>query len=168
MALDFNNDGFIDLAVSNHKTYGDHKGYSQIWYNSKDGFKEENIKWLPTNGPHGLMAVDAGNIMDRSPEEIYISNIKELEWNSTIKAISWEAVIYPLTWVRCQIRCADGKEGIENAKWYGPEGVDTWFETGGELKNVCLKGNFVQYKLALGAKNGGNSPVVTSVTVEYE
>lgn len=168
LALDFNNDGLIDLAVANHKTYGDHKGYSQIWYNSEEGFKEENIVWLPTYGPHGLMAVDAGNIMDRSEEEIYISKVKELDVKSRICSVNWEAELPPLTWVKCRIRCADTKEEIESAPWMGKNGPNSWFESPCEIHDQALSGRYVQYMLVLGAKNGGNSPYVTSVTIEYE
>ena len=32
---DFNEDGYVDLAVANHKVDGDHLGFSSVWWNGK-------------------------------------------------------------------------------------------------------------------------------------
>jgi len=40
IAADFNEDGWVDLAIVNHKTYGNHAGLSAVWWNGPEGFTE--------------------------------------------------------------------------------------------------------------------------------
>ncbi|MFA6175250.1 MAG: VCBS repeat-containing protein, partial [Phycisphaerae bacterium] len=62
LAADFNGNGWIDLAVANHKVYGAHIAYSTVWHNGPNGFDEKSTTHLPTSGPHGMGNVDPGNI----------------------------------------------------------------------------------------------------------
>lgn len=167
LAADFNEDGWIDLAVANHKTYGNHTGHSQVWWNGPDGFSPGRITWLPTFGPHGMLAVDPGNLMDRGPEEFYTSNPYELPAGASIRALRWEAELQPKTWVRGQVRLAASPEELASAPWLGSNGPETWFERPGELLEPVAGGAWVQYRLALGAVNGGNSPRIRSVELEW-
>lgn len=162
VAADFNEDGWIDLAVAHHKTYGSHPGYSKIWWNGPNGFCEKNVTKLPTNGPHGMTPVDPGNIMDRSNEEYYTSNAHCLPENARVTKIEWDAQIQTKTWVKAQIRFAETRELLSHAPWQGP------FDSQQDINGLIQTGRWVQYRLALGAINGGNSPRVTSVSVEYE
>lgn len=166
-AGDFNEDGWIDLAMANHKVNGSHVGYSQIWWNGPDGFSQNKTTKLPTNGPHGMIALDPGNIMDRKPEEYYISSEYKLPNGSKVTTVSWEAEIQPKTWVKCQIRTSATKEGLSEATWQGPNGSDSWFDNGDKIDNLSMAGAWIQYRLALGAVNGGNTPRVKSVSIHY-
>lgn len=167
IAADFNEDGWIDLAVANHKTYGDHVGQSYVWWNSPDGFSRARVTMLPTEGPHGMIVVDPGNQRDRGPEEYYVSAPFQLPERGTVKQISWEAQVPVKTWVRAQLRFAHGREALENAPWQGPAGGQGWFECGDETPELRQGGRWVQYRLALGAVNGGNTPRVKEVCVSY-
>ncbi|WP_409344261.1 FG-GAP repeat domain-containing protein [Paenibacillus sp. MBLB4367] len=169
VAIDFNEDGWVDLAIANHKTYGDHVGESFIMWNGPEGFSPQRMTKLPTIGPHGMMSVDPGNIADRGPEEFYVSGAHELSEGENVTRISWEAELQPKTWVKAQLRLAASREELEHAEWQGPDGSpDTWFGNGQQAANMRQNGRFVQYRLALGAVNGGNSPRVTEVAVESE
>ncbi|RAV19607.1 FG-GAP repeat domain-containing protein [Paenibacillus contaminans] len=169
MAIDFNEDGWVDLAIANHKTYGDHVGESFIMWNGPEGFSPQRMTKLPTIGPHGMMSVDPGNILDRSPEELYVSSAHELPIGDRVTRISWEAELQPKTWVKAQLRMADSREELECAEWQGPDGTaGTWFASGQLAEHVRQPGRWLQYRLALGAVNGGNSPRVTEVSVESE
>ncbi len=177
VAADFNEDGWIDLAVAYHKVEGDHVGWSAVWWNGPDGFSPERITRLPTAGPHGMTAVEPGNIVDRGPEEYYISAPFQLPVGSKVTGISWQAQVPPKTWVRAQLRLADSKENLQNAAWIRRDGTDSWFENGeamtleaGEMKTLARRaseGPWVQYRLALGATNSCGTPRVSEVSVSY-
>ena len=169
VAADLNENGYMDLVVAHHKTYGNHTGESKIWWNGPDGFSEQNTTKLPTLGPHGMYEVNAGNIMDRSDEEFYISSAYELPGESEIFSIGWDAELQMKTWVKAQIRTALTLEELDDSIWQGPDGSsDSWFKNGQVINGFTQKGSWVQYKLTLGAKNCGNSPRIKKVTVNYK
>jgi FG-GAP-like repeat len=167
IVADFNEDGWMDIALANHKEYGNHITNSQVWWNGPEGFNEKNVTLLPTIGPHGMIAVDPGNIADRGPEEHYTSNAHRLPANAKIDQIAWEVELGPKTWVRAQLRCAKNKEELDSTPWHGPEGEGSWYENGHHTPALPQPGTWVQYRLALGATNGGSSPRVTAVNVMY-
>ena len=165
-AADFNEDGWIDLAVANHKTDGDHTGVSQIWWNGSGGFDPRHVTLLPTAGPHGMVTPGPGNVMDRGPEEYYISSPHRLPDRAVVCRIGWEAELVPKTWVRGQLRFAATREALPDAPWHGPDGGPGWFENGADVRIAECPGPWVQYRLALGATNSGGTPRVTAVKVE--
>ena len=79
IAADFNEDGYVDLAVANHKVDGDHLGFSSVWWNGPDGFNRKNRVDLPTAGPHGMTSAEPGNALTRGAEEFYESEILQAE-----------------------------------------------------------------------------------------
>ena len=165
---DFNEDGWIDMAVANHKVDGDHVGWSAVWWNGPDGFSETRCTQLPTAGPHGMVCVDPGNIVDRGPEEIYTSAQQELPPKARVTGISWEAETPPRTWVKAQLRSAFSREALLEAPWTGRDGTaNSWFEQGDRVEQLP-PASWVQYRLALGAFNSGCTPRISAVHVEYE
>ena len=168
VAADFNEDGWTDLAIAYHKINGDHVGNSAVWWNGPDGFVEGRVTELPTLGPHGMVGVNPGNIMDRGPEEYYVSAPFELPEGSSSASISWEAETPAKTWVKAQLRSAGTKESLAAAPWEGPDGTDTWSESGQPASATERLGRWVQYRLALGATNSLSTPRVTQVDVRYQ
>lgn len=166
VAADFNEDGWVDLAIAYHKVHGDHVGHSAVWWNGPDGFREGRVTRLPTSGPHGMTAVEPGNIVDRGPEEYYVSCPFKLPDGACVTGIAWEADLPPKTWVRAQFRFADTKAGLDRASWIGP-GERGWFENHHTVDAGQYAGRWLQYRLALGATNGGSTPRVTEVRVSY-
>ena len=164
VAADFDEDGRTDLAIAYHKRWGDHIAQSAVWYNGPEGFSPERVTWLPTSGPHGMVAVGPGNIADRGPQEYYISAAFELPRGSRLERITWEAEIPPKSWVRAQLRSAASQEALGQAPWSGPQGPASWCEKG---QSVAVGGPWIQYRLALGARHSGSSPRVRSVSVHY-
>ena len=73
IAADFNEDGWVDLAIAYHKVWGDHVGYSAVWWNGPDGFDERRVTVLPTSGPHGMISVEPRNASDGGDAEFYTS-----------------------------------------------------------------------------------------------
>ena len=165
VAADFDGDGHVDLAVAYHKVEGDHVGHSAVWWNGPDGFDARRVTRLPTTGPHGMTAVQTGNILDAGPEEYYTSAPYLLPRGSSVTGIEWEAEYGPGTWVHAQIRWADSEEALDRSTWYGFTGENSWYEEPQKV-SVSFTGPWVQYRLALGAANGGSTPRVTEVRIE--
>jgi len=165
-AADFNGNGWIDLAVANHKVFGDHVGDSHVWWNGPEGFDRKNTTALPTIGAHMMSTVDPGNIVDRGPEEFYVSCPFKLPKNATVQTMSWEAELPPKSWVTARVRWADAEKNLEHVPWAGPEGSAGELENGDQVVGVP-PGAWIQYRLALGARNGGCTPRVTEVGVRY-
>ena len=167
VAADFDEDGWTDLAIAYHKVYGDHVGYSAIWWNGPDGFVEGRVTKLPTSGPHGMTAVGPGNIMDRGPEEYYVSAPFKLPAETTVQKMAWDVDLPTNSWVKAQLRFADTEEDLERAAWAGPEGEHSWYDSHQRVEATEFAGKWVQYKLALGARHSGCTPRVKEVAVYY-
>lgn len=180
LAADFNEDGFIDLVVPNHKTWGDHVGESFVFWNGPNGFCDDHITRLPTKGPHGIMHIGPGNQRDRGSEEYYVSEPFEMPLGSQVKTVEWDAEFPIKTWVRAQVRTALSVEDLAHSQWHGSDGIGTWFEDNNakqyaprtanneKTHDVEVVGNWLQFRLALGAVNSGNTPRVREVRVIYE
>ncbi len=164
-AWDFDQDGWVDLAVANHKVEGDHLGFSTVWWNGPAGFSEEQTTHLPTCGPHGMCAVEPGNLLDRGPEEYYISAPFKLPPGHAVREVAWDAYLPPQSWVRLQLRAAPTRRELPQAPWQGPKGEGSWWENYQQVEGV--KGKWVQYRLALGARQCGASPRVREVAIYY-
>ena len=167
LAADFNENGWVDLAIAYHRVESEHKAYSAVWWNGPDGFDEKNVTLLPTGGPHGISSVDPGNLADRGPEEYYMSAPFQLPEGSSVASVSWEADTPAKAWVKAQLRSADAKEGLETATWEGSDGTDTWYEKGQNAAVGGTDGGWVQFRLALGSTNSLNTPRLTRVDVHY-
>lgn len=158
---DFNGDGYIDLAVANHKKEGNHVCGSKVYWGGEDGINEERFTLLPSIGPHGMTTVDVGNIADRSNSEYYYSEVYEAPEGMKAVKVSWIAENGKRTWVKAQFRCGETVEKLNNDEW------SESFENGADISALNLKG-YVQYRLELGAYCGTGTPRVTEVNVEFE
>jgi hypothetical protein len=167
LAADFNKDGWVDIAVANHRSYGDHNAESIVWWNGPHGFSEERTTKLPTVGPHGMLSVDPTNIMDKGPEEFYTSKPHEIPSGARVKRVSWNAVLQKETWLKLQVRFAVSPDGLKSAPWQGERGENSWFTRPQGVTDLKTSGKWMQYRLALGARNGGNSPLVKSVEIDF-
>ena len=155
LAADFDQDGRVDLAVANHKVFGDHKGYSEVWWNGKDGLLPVHTTKLPTCGPHGMSAIEPGNLLTRGPEEYYYSEPYHADRDLTVKGAEVVADCPPKTWVKLLVRSAATRDGLERAEWREPAGVKV------------AKGGYLQYRLELGATLSLATPRVTKVTIGF-
>ena len=167
LAADFNSDGWVDLAVANHKVLGDHQGYSEVWWNGPKGFSSERTTRLPTRGARGPCIVNPGNIADRGSEEFYESEAHSVDGKRDILGIEWVEQPSQDTWVKAQLRVTGSEEDLSQADWLGPHGPDTWFDSRQKNFPQPIKGRWIQYRLALGAKNSCRTPRVSEVRVKY-
>lgn len=163
LAGDFNGDGYTDLAVACHKGNGNHISESYVFWGGPDGLSEVRKTVLPTVGPHGMSAVDPGNVMDRGNNEYYYSEIYTIPKGMAVKSASWEAEMPSYCWVQMQLRHGESEDALKASPW-----IDTIVENGQNLSKLGLKSGFIQYRLALGAKCGCGTPRVTSVTIEFD
>ena len=167
IAADFNEDGYVDIAVANHKTFGDHVGDSFVLWNGPDGIDDRNPTRLPTAGPHGMIQVQPGNVLDGSSQEYYTSAPFKLPEHTSVTRIDWEAELGPKTWVAAQLRFASTENGLAQAPWMGPDNDAGWFANNQDVIASPSANQWVQYRLALGAVNSGSTPRVTEVGVHY-
>lgn len=168
VAADFDGDGWTDLAIAYHKVNGDHIGHSAVWWNGPDGFVPGRVTRLPTSGPHGMMAVEPGNIRDRGPAEYYTSRPFKLPAGASATSIAWEAELPPSTWVKAQVRFATSEDDLANAPWLDPAAAQSGVDGPQAIAGTAYAGHWMQYRLALGATNGCGSPRIRQVTVEFE
>ncbi len=159
---DFNGDGYIDLAVASHKKYGNHVCDSFVYWGGEDGINTERYTALPGRGPHGMSTVDVGNIMDRSGNEYYYSEIFVNEDKSLLSKVNWEADIPPSCEVKMEFRFGETKEELLKSDW----SLDA--SDGADLKSGNITSNYVQYRLNLFARCGAGTPRVRSVEVVFE
>jgi hypothetical protein len=82
-------------------------------------------------------------------------------------AIAWTADLAPRTSVRLQVRTAATEAGLARAPWMGATGAGSWFDRPGALPAKAVAGPWVQYRAALGSADGGNSPLLGEVTIEF-
>lgn len=176
LAADFNEDGWIDLAVANHKVLGDHTGYSEVWWNGPQGFSPERTTKLPTVGTRGPTIVHPGNIADRGDMEYYTSEPFEIpDWrpeSGVVRSVSWDGTVPPKTWVHAEIRSATNKDDLVNAQWLesddAPGHLDSGESMTASFQRKRVLGPWIQYRLALGAVNGCRTPRITAVRVAYD
>jgi hypothetical protein len=165
VAADFNEDGWVDLAIAYHKVWGDHAGYSAIWWNGPDGFDERRVTELPTRGPHGMISVEPRNTSDGGDAEFYTSPPHALPEGSHVTQIAWLADVPAKTWIRAQLRSALSESDLASAPWQGARGAGSWLENGDSLAAGQMCGPWIQYRLALGAVNAARTPRVREVSV---
>ena len=149
MAADFNEDGYIDLAVANHKVEGDHHGYSSVWWNGPKGFNEERTTDLPSNGPHGMISTEMGNIMDRSFSEYYYSEVYTIDGDCTLTKAFVDGDVPAKTAVHITAR-------VNGGQWVSAEGLS--------LK----QGDILEYRLEFYAYNCLRTPRIEKVTIEFD
>ena len=155
IAADFNGDGRIDLAVANHKIYGDHTGYSTVWWNCGGDFHPDHVTDLPTEGPHGMASVEPGNQLTRGPEEYYTSTSYRVGADARSVRFEWEAEIPPGTSVRGRLKIGEGE-------W------TRWLEAGERAAIAVPAGAEAVYQLEISAERSLRTPRITEVKVIFE
>jgi hypothetical protein len=174
-ALDYDGDGWLDLFIANHRQAGSitepyphrHITISMLYWGGPEGFSDQNRWEVTATGPSGLNIRDLGNSYDRNLYEDYVSSAFEIPNNKKPIKINWQADTPHDSEIHFQIRLADDKNLLSGAKWLGKMGVDSWYEEkGSKIDN--LSGKWIQYRARLITPNGGATPYLTSVSIEFE
>jgi len=149
LAADFNEDGYMDLAVANHKVDGDHHGFSTVWWNGPKGFNRERSTDLPTEGPHGMISTEIGNILDRGFSEYYYSESYEVTADCAVTGAYTAGEVPEKTAANLLLR-------VNGGDWVTAEGL--------RLK----QGDTLEYRLELYAYNCLRTPRIEKVVIEME
>ncbi len=157
LAADFDHDGLLDLAVSNHTVDGDHHTFSKVFYNDGNRFSNPRVTELPTHGAHWGWATDMGHIYNRSFEQFYESSVYHFENSLRQGTLSYAVEVPEGTDLKIAVRSASVKEELNNKAW------ETVFNRTFSLKK---EDRFLQYKAIFISENGDRYPVLDSVKIE--
>ena len=168
-AADCDLDGYQDLIVANHTIVGNHRSPVWIHWGSADGYDVNRVTSLPATGVHYFALADVGNIYDRSDRYDYLSSPFDAGRAVSIKRASWKAETPFRTRVQLQIRSAATEEGLAAAAWQGPAGPNSFYKTSGTaVRSRNNNHRWIQYKVSLISPNSANTPVLHSVSIDYE
>ena len=166
-AMDFNRDGWTDIAIANHRDDVTHRTFSFIYWNQAEGFDPDRITRIPASGPHGMTCRDFGNGYTRKPEEYYISPTFKLKKNTPNK-IYWDADVSKPARLKFQLRSASTEKQLLNTPWTGPKGRESYYEKEGQriegINNVNAK--WFQYKATFVSPYGCRSPKLREVSFD--
>jgi hypothetical protein len=174
-ALDYDGDGWLDLLIANHRQAGSitepyphrHITISMLYWGGSDGFSDQNRWEVLATGPSGLNIRDLGNSYDRKLYEDYVSSVFEVPDNEKPVKINWRVETPHGSKIQFQIRLAEDEKTLAEAIWQGDDGPDSWF-TKNESNIENLSGKWIQYRARLITPNGGATPYLTSVSIEFE
>ncbi len=175
VALDFNRDGWLDIAMACHKMpNGDHRAHSFLFWGGPEGFSDYRKVQLPTDGAHETTFVDAGHIYHRRYEIVYTSAVHDCGTDVRLKRLTWRAQTPHGSSLRFQVRCASRSpagnvqgDAISEASWRGPAGLDSFFEDSGQDITTTVGGRFVQYRAWFRSADGSNYPTLEDVELEW-
>jgi len=172
---DFNRDGYQDVFFFCHRhdgsydeigKFGDHHTNSVIYWGSSEGFDEKKHHEIPSVGVHYDVGIDLGHIINRQFFYEYISSPYQADDKSASK-ISWEADTLHKSKIKLQLRSARSEEDLDNQKWVGPNGPDSFYTVPGtEIDNLSQKG-WIQYRVLFDTDNGAYTPVLHSVEIQF-
>jgi hypothetical protein len=165
--VDFNADGWLDIASFIHQREGDHTAGANIFWGSKDGFSPDRKHWFPAFGVHFGERHNLGNIYDRRLEETYVSPAIEIPSTLAGKELSWKAATPHGTAVEFQVRFAKSREALSAAQWHGPTGDKSrrFKRSPAKLDAATADTPWMQYRAVLMTPDGGSTPTLTEVRV---
>lgn len=157
MIADFNGDGRLDLAFSAHSSDYGHLTNSPIYFNDGARFRNPEVQFLPTRGPHWMWVQDLGNIRHRRYEENFTS--RTFQWDSVASTghIEADAATPHGSRLAIEIRSAANEKALAAA---------TWHETSDGNFMVGESDRALQYRLTLHSANGDAHPLVRKVRVK--
>lgn len=158
-AGDYNGDGLLDLAVSNHVKDGNHFTQSQVFYNNGKRFKHVTPEELPTVGPHFMFNVDGGNQFNREFEMNYISSNLPVAHGMRRGKVDIGGRFPEKSGIGVSIRVGASEKVLANSPWIPLENPGFAFE-------IPEEGTFMQYKLSLLSTNGDQYPEVEEVRIK--
>jgi hypothetical protein len=164
VSADFNGDGWIDLAVSNHVQNGHHQAKSLIFWNSPKGFDERRRTELPTVGPHMMTGVDQGNIYTRQLQETFTSEIHDAGQPCAPQWLQWEGTTPFGSKLRFELRGAGSVSQLKSTAW-----IALGFHSNPHTRIQASKlapQRLWQYRVTL-ADGRVSSPALERVTIKF-
>jgi hypothetical protein len=165
---DFDGDGWLDIAFSNHTRGGNHRALSRVFWGGPSGFSNKRVTFLPTIGPHQMATADMGNILTRKPIEVFTSRVYHSTAGQQPQRLAWQAETPPGTSVAVQVRFGTSLADLRHRPWLGPHGPHSSFTAASSsLKGLPSSGTYAQYRALLNTGIGGNSPRVHRVEIDF-
>ena len=166
LLMDFNRNGWIDVALACHRDDVGHQADALIYWNGPDGLSPARTTPLPVMGPHYLSHRDPGNAYNRGPTESYTSPAIDLE-GSIPTRLCWEAEASADTSLKFQVRRAESEQALEGATWQGLAGAGTYFDRSGDSIAAGSPGEgWLQYRALFVSPYGCSSPRLTEVRID--
>lgn len=164
--LDFDADGWLDIAVFNHQQDGNHAYGTMIYYGGEEGYDSDRSQRVQSFGVHFGDRHDLGNIYRRELEESYISMpIQISDQAGSAMRLDWLAESTHGTTIRFQVRSSPTAEGLDVARWYGSDSEAEYFDHPGSLVNIKHPGGWMQYRAVLVTPDGGSTPILRRVEI---
>ncbi len=173
-ALDYDGDGWLDLLIANHRKAGSvdlpephrHTTMSMLYWGGPVGFSDDRRWEIEAAGPSGLNVRDPGNSYNRGFYEDYISSAYNVPDGQKPVRLDWDADTPGGTAIQFQIRLAQNEEGLKQANWEGPTGADSWYESSDRIAKD-FDARWIQYRARLMTPNGGQTPYLNAVHIEF-
>jgi len=155
-AGDFDRDGLIDLAVSNHTIYGDHRALSRVFYNDGKRFANPKIEYLPTIGSHFMWVQDMGHIYNRKHKQHYESSV--FTWNEPLEKgrIRYDAKKPKGTKLKFAVRSAPDKDTLA---------AKPWKKVSRKKFKIDINDRFLQYQASFKSDNGDRFPILDRISI---
>ena len=173
---DYNRDGYADLLLYCHRSegdpnkpgrYGDHTTDSFLYWGGPKGFDVNRKLLIPGEGVHYDGGIDLGNIKDRGFQFDYISPAHH-HGNRTPRRIEWKAQTPYKSRVLMQVRTAPDEQALERAKWVGPRGVDSAYESSASRLATPAWHGWIQYRALRVSPTAAVSPALEKVSIHFE
>ena len=161
LSADFNQDGLIDLAISNHATEETHLTQSRVYYNDRNRFAQPQLARLPTVGSHYMYRAEVGHIYDRSYRQNYTSRIFRWSDARTGGSLAVRAHAPGGSRLRWYVRSAPAEAELAGSRWIEVPAAGTRFA-------VAAQDRCLQYRAEFVSDNGDRYPVVDSVQVRLD
>jgi hypothetical protein len=155
VALDFNNDGWLDLMMMCHmRPSGDHTAYSYLFWGGPRGFDNVRKLALPSDGAHETTFMDPGNLYTRKPELIYVSSPHDCGTPRTPAEVHLDADEPNNSRLIIEWRAADDLASLEASPWL-------------EQKLLQRPAKCWQYRLTFQSADLSNYPVVRKIETTF-
>lgn len=174
--MDFTGSGYLDIMVFNHTGQTEYNGElepkggthgigSLLYRGSKDGYKPENVQWIPSFGPHFRNAAEPDSLSRRDPFEVYTSPVLN---NPTAQGKSLLTIDG-----RFNQRQRVQPEILLQGKGSGSESQVTLVAVAQSSSQVSYQveippGAQFRYRLKLISSHSGGGPVVSAVRLEAQ
>lgn len=159
-ALDLNGDLWPELIVHNHIKDGDHTFGAYIYWGSANGFSIDQRTHLPTMGTHYSMGFSPGSIFDRAADHHYLSPPIDLAEPSRHVTVSWKGETPHRTNLGLELRFADDVTALNEAAWIAADQ--------NAPLNIPTTARHLQYRAVLSSSDGGSSPILRQVRLEFQ
>lgn len=156
LAADFDRDGLLDIAVTNHTADGSHPTESKVYYNDGEHFASPRVVSLPTRGPHWGVNEDLGHIYNRGWRQSFVSGVSGFNAAGGRAVLEFDAELPPGTELRFFVRAAVAPEAVLEAQWLAVDGEDF---------AVDPRAQYLQYKAEFVSDNGSRYPVLKKVRI---